>query len=307
MAVSEQMSVPDFAVVGAMKAGTTSLYHYLEQHPEVYMTSREEPHFFSYPGETVAYDGPGDEWLNENAVTDRGQYRALFSQPEDRVTGDVSPLYLYTPAAPETFRELRPDVTLIAVLRNPVERAYSSFMHLRRDDREPMSTFAEALEAEEKRIEQHWAPIWHFTRASMYGRQLERYRWFLDREQMHVVLFEDFKEETEEVVTKIYDWIGVDSSFTPEMTVHNASGLPYSQLAHDFLSGRHPVKEAIKPLIPSSWRKRLAHAVKNLNLQSSPFLDETLRRQLIREVFADDLRRLESLIDRDVSHWYSES
>lgn len=271
------------------------------------MTSREEPHFFSYRGQRVEYEGPGDGWLNENAVTDREEYRALFPRPRNCVTGDVSPLYLYTPEASRAFRALRSDVKLIAVLRHPVDRAYSSFLHLQRDDREPLASFAEALAAEEKRLEKNWAPIWHFTRASMYGRQLERYQWFLEHDQMLVVLFDDFKERTEEIVSEIYDWIGVDSSFTPEMTIHNASGLPYSQVAHDFLSGAHPVKEAVKPFIPASWRRTLAHAVKNLNLQSTPSLDDSLRRRLIREVFAEDLRHLDSLIAPDISHWYCES
>lgn len=271
------------------------------------MTSREEPHFFSYQGQRVEYKGPGDEWLNENAVTDREEYRALFSQSRNCVTGDVSPLYLYTPEAPDTFRTLRSDVKLIAVLRHPVDRAYSSFLHLQRDDREPLSSFSAALAAEEDRIEKNWAPIWHFTRAGLYGRQLERYQWFLEREQVLVVLFDDFKARTESVVSEIYDWIGVDPSFTPEMTVHNASGLPYSQLAHDFLSGTHPVKEAVKPFFPPSWRETLAHAVKNLNLQSAASLDDSLRRRLIREVFADDLRHLDSLIAPDIAHWYRES
>lgn len=299
----ESLSVPDFAVIGAMKSGTTSLYHYLDQHPEVCVTAREEPHFFSYRGQTVAHEGPGDDWLNENAVTDRRAYRALFEQPQGRVTGDVSPLYLYTPDAAENFRALRPSVTLIVILRHPVDRAYSSFLHVRRDDREPLESFEEALAAEEERIARNWAPIWHLTRASMYGQQLERYQWFLERGQMHVVLFDDFKTETEEEVRRIYERIGVDPSFEPTLAIHNASGIPYSQVAHDFLNRTHPVKEAVKPLIPESWRRALAHAVKTLNLQSSPSLDPSLRRRLTHQVFADDLRRLESLIDRDLSHW----
>jgi hypothetical protein len=299
----KSLSVPDFAVIGAMKAGTTSLYHYLDQHPEVCVTAREEPHFFSYRGQTVAYEGPGDDWLNENAVTDRRAYRALFEQPQDRVTGDVSPLYLYTPDAAENLRALRPSVTLIVILRHPVDRAYSSFLHVRRDDREPLESFEEALAAEDERIERNWAPIWHLTRAGMYGRQLEQYQWFLERGQMHVVLFDDFKTETEETVRRIYERIGVDPSFEPTFAIHNASGIPYSQAAHDFLNRSHPVKEAVKPLIPEPWRRAVAHAVKTLNLQSWPSLDPSLRRRLTRQVFADDLRRLESLIDRNLSHW----
>jgi hypothetical protein len=298
------MDDPDFIIIGAPKAGTTSLYHYLRQHPEVYMPEHKEPHFFAYEGETLTFRGPGDDWLNEAAVTTTEEYQSLFEEaPEDAVTGESSAMYLYEEEVSERIDSYCPDSQLIAVLRDPVERAYSSYMHLRRDGREPIGSFEEAVAAEERRIEQGWAPLWHYTRMSEYADQVQRFQLFEERDQLHVFLFEDLVENTDRVVQEIFRLIGVDETFDPDTEVkYNPSGIATSQAVHDFISQPHSLKEWIKPLIPTSIRSKIARSLKRLNLKSKPELSPRVRRKLISH-FRSDIFELQDNIQRDLSGW----
>ncbi len=153
------MTLPNFLVIGATKSGTTSLYTYLKQHPEVYMPMKE-PNFFALEGrEPPFFRGPeGWKEPSQKRITDLEGYRTLFAGASgEKAMGEVSPLYLYAPQAAYRIRRYVPEAKLVAILRNPVERAYSAYMHLVREDREPLG-FAEALKEEERRIQSNWGP-----------------------------------------------------------------------------------------------------------------------------------------------------
>src|SRR5215218_4707583 len=123
------MTMPNFLIIGAGKSGTTSLYHYLGQHPEVFMSPMKEPKFFCFEGERPNFRGPGDdEEINRKCVTTIDAYRALFDGVAcEKAVGEASSMYLYYPKAPERIDHHVAGVRLIAVLRNPVDRAYSSY------------------------------------------------------------------------------------------------------------------------------------------------------------------------------------
>ena len=171
------MTMPNFLVIGAAKSGTTSLYHYLGQHPQVYVSPVKEPNFFALEGEKPDFRAPGsEERINSWSVTDVEAYRALFEGAgEEEALGEASAMYLYSEKAPGRIRHHLPNTKLVAVLRDPVERAYSSFLHLKRNGREPLDDFVEALEAEERRIRDNWEWIWHYKNMGFYHEQLRRY------------------------------------------------------------------------------------------------------------------------------------
>src|SRR5581483_6498173 len=150
------MPLPSFLIIGAAKSGTSSVFAWLGQHPEIYTSPIKGPCFFAFDeGARVRVAGPGDQAVfDRHVVTDPVAYRRLFDgvTPAHRAAGEASVLYLYAPAAAARIARTIPDVRLIAILRNPVERAFSSFQHLRRDGREPLADFAEALRAEDARV-----------------------------------------------------------------------------------------------------------------------------------------------------------
>jgi hypothetical protein len=300
----DNMTMPNFLIIGAGKSGTTSLYHYLKQHPEIYMSPVKEPKFFAVEGKTLDFRGPNDEaHMNRKSVTDLGAYRALFrGVTDEKAIGEASPLYLYSPEAPGRIKHHIPEAKLIAILRNPVDRAFSSYLHCIRDRGEPLKDFAQALGEEETRIENGWGPIWHYKNVGFYSVQLERYFDTFGREQIKVFLYEDLKGDPVGVLQSICRFLEVGDTRLPDLSLkHNISGVPRSRLVHELLNKPNPIKSAFRPLLPAKLRKRL-----NLNLTGRnlvrPQLSPEVRKQLI-EVYSEDILKLQELIDRDVSYW----
>src|ERR687897_821943 len=189
----DPMTMPNFFIVGAQKAGTTSLYYYLKQHPQVYMSPRKEPHFFE-----------GMHWD--------------FYRP-GRTTLPVS----------------IPEARLIAVLRNPADRAYSNFLHCVRTGRESIVDFAEALRAEEGRIQDNWGPLWHYKRKGFYYAQVKRYlpsgprryvkrRIFAQPPPFPAEIREQLLDSYTEDILRLQDLIGGDLSPWLDGAGVNASG-----------------------------------------------------------------------------------
>src|SRR5580765_3646808 len=121
------MTLPNFLIIGAGKSGTTALYEYLKQHPQVYMSPVKEPRFFAFEGESVNFGGPWGERLNPEvmAFNSIASYSALFEDVEDETAiGEASPIYLWAAKAAARIHRRVPDARLIAILRDPVERAY---------------------------------------------------------------------------------------------------------------------------------------------------------------------------------------
>lgn len=305
------MTMPNFLIIGAAKSGTTALYEYLKQHPQIYMSWLKEPHFFAFEGKKPNFQGPGDQELyNYIIVGDVEDYCALFEGvSKEAAVGEASVNYLYLPRARDRIRHYVPEAKLIVVLRNPIERAYSSFLHMIRDGREPFNDFAEALQAEAERIQNNWAPIWHYKQAGFYYTQLKHYYEVFEREQIRVYLYEELNNETISVLRDIYNFLGVDNTFVSDVSKrYNVSGVPKNKRLHAlhlFLLRPHPVKSIFKPLLPRKMRRPLleglTNAIRNRNLAKPPFPVE-VRRQLT-EVYREDILKLQELIQRDLSKW----
>jgi hypothetical protein len=298
------MTMPNFLIIGAGKSGTTSLYHYLKQHPEVYMSPVKEPKFFALEGKTLDFCGPGDDvHMNRKSITDIGAYRALFrGVTNEKAVGEASTLYLYSPEAPVRIKHHIPHARLIAILRNPVDRAFSSYLHCIRDRGEPLGDFAQALHEEEGRIENGWGPIWHYKNVGFYSAQLERYFDMFGRDQIKVFLYEDLKGDPVGVLRSIFRFVGVDDKHPPDISLkHNISGVPRSRLVHELLNKPNLIKSTFRPLLPAKLRKRFNHNLTDINLVR-PQLSPEVRGRLI-ETYTEDILRVQELIDRDLSCW----
>ena len=303
--------MPNFLVIGAQKAGTTALYQHLKQHPDVYMSPIKEPHFLAFENRALDFRGPRDlETLGHMVVRDEGAYRELFAGADGaRARGEASAMYLYMEEAVGGIGRRLPDAKLVAVLRSPADRAYSSFLHMVRDGREPIPDFGRALAAEEERIARNWSPIWHYRRMGFYHEQIQRYREAFGPERLRVYLYEDLESDPENVLRDIHEFIGVDPSFVPDVSSrYNVSGVPKNRrlhALHRFLLRPNPVKTALKPFFPKRVRRRMVegslNTLRNRNLVKPPFPEE-VRRGLV-EGYREDVSRLEALIRRDLSGW----
>ena len=305
------MTIPNFLIIGAQKSGTTALYHSLTAHPEVYMSPVKEPHFYAFEGEEPDFRGPRDrETLGHMVVNDEAAYWRLFEGAGGaKVLGEASAMYLYLEGVPERIGRHAPETKMVAVLRNPAERAYSSFLHMIRDGREPIADFGEALAAEEGRIRGNWSPIWHYRSMGFYHEQLVRYYETFDPEQIRVYLYEDLNGDPAGVLRDIHEFLGVDPGFVPDVSGRfNVSGVPKSQrvhAVHAFLLRPNPVKSALKPLLPKKLRRGLVegslNALRNRNLVKPPFPEE-VRRDLVAG-YEEAVLELQELLRRDLSGW----
>ncbi len=298
------MTLPNFLVIGAAKAGTTSLYHYLGQHPEVFMSPVKEPHFFALGGTGANFRSPGAEaGINRKSFADPEGYEGLFVGARgEKAIGEASTSYLYSPEAPERIKRRVPEARLIAVLRDPAERAYSTFLALRLGGREPLRDFSRALEAEEGRIRDGWEHLWHYKNLGFYHVQLSRYGKALEEGRLRVYLYEDLGADPRGVMRDAYRFLGVDASFEPDTSQrHNMSGVSNNGFLASLVRKRHPVKTAIKPLVPATVRRRLVSGLQKRVLSRPPFPPE-VRRELV-EAYREDVLRLEDLIGRDLSAW----
>lgn len=301
------MTMPNFLIIGASKCGTTSMYHYLDQHPSIYMSPLKETNFFSFEGEEPAFSARSDEALNAlqyKIITDIESYRALFDGVRgETAVGEASPGYIFYPRAPERIHHYLPGVRLIAILRDQAERAYSKFWFCRRDGHELETDFLRAFHDEENRIRKNWHPIWQYKTRCLYYPGLKRYFDTFDREQIRVYLYEDFKADTIGVMGDIFRFIGVGDSFVPDTSIiHHKSGEPRIKAVHNFLARPSALKSAIKPLIPDGIRRRAACAVMNKNISAKPALSKEARREVV-DFFREDIEKVQELIGHDLSAW----
>ncbi|MEB3230035.1 MAG: sulfotransferase [Leptolyngbyaceae bacterium] len=298
------MTLPNFLIIGAMKAGTTSLYRYLKQHPQVFMSPVKEPNFFALEGEVL--DDP------RVTVTDLPSYQGLFTGVTDEVAiGEASVRYLYSPKAAARIHHYIPDAKLLVVLRNPVERAFSAYVYQFSRGSDLLTDFGEALAAEPERIAEEFDCWWHYRAMGFYHAQLQQYYQYFAPEQIKVCLYEDLCQQPQQLITEMFEFLGVDPTFQPAIAQqHNATRIPKNRLIHNFLTKPHPIKEIFKPFLQSDLRYKIVKGLRQRNLADpakvdpafKPTLSPTVRHALIDD-YREDILRLQTLLGRDLSAW----
>jgi hypothetical protein len=307
--------LPNFLLVGAQKSGTTSVYRYLRQHPDVFMPQKKEPRFFGASSiyTNISLSDPHYEYLNRTTVFTFEDYAALFEDvTTERAIGEASIMYLYyyDTVIPE-IKEFLGDVKIVAILRDPVDRAFSAYTHLVRERFEVLS-FERCLELEEERRRANWAPINFFKDLGFYYKQVKAY--VENFSAVKIFLYDDLTREALGLMKDAYDFLEVDPSFVPDVTVrHNISGVPKSLFFHrlvNFLTRSNALMDKAKPMarvmLPKETRARLFEdliALKVKNLAKPEMKPET--REYLKNAYRDDLLRLQDLIDRDLSRWLS--
>lgn len=297
--------LPNFLVLGAAKAGTSSLYVYLKQHPDVFMSPTTELNFFAHAGGDLNFRGPGDlayMWDDFLVATYEDYCKQFATVGNETAIGEVSTHNLYSPQAPGLIKRHIPNVKMIAMLRHPAERAFSAFAHMVRDGREEIKNFRIALRHEPARIHDNWEPLWHYKSVGFYGAQLSRYLEIFDRNQIRVYIYDDFVARPLEVMQDIFGFIGVDPSFAPEMSEkYNVSTMPRSRQLHEMMMSKSVVRSALRRLVPASVRSRTRSFILERNAKRLR-LAPAARRELT-DAYREDIRLLERLLNRDLSHW----
>ncbi len=294
------MRLPNFFIIGANKSGTTALYRYLWQHPEIFLSPRKEPNFFAYGEGDIAYP---------NIVTDLQEYMALFAGVAgETAIGEGSTSYLHNPSSIERIRQRIPDARIVAVLRQPAERAYSNFVAAGMDGVESDSDFATALMQQESGVPDDWPAEysllnWGYKRLGFYFEPVRQYLQAFDREHIRIYLYDDFQSDPKAMLKDIFGFLRVDEGFVPDMSVrHNISGIPKNRALHDWMNRAKFWVPAYKALVPQKLRQKIRYSMLRLNLQPASPMPKDLRRTLDAE-YREDILKLQDLIGRDLSHW----
>lgn len=298
------MTLPNFLIIGAAKSGTTALYEYLKQHPDIFFSNPKELRYFSYSG---SYPKNVPEKYLHKGVTSLLEYKSYFDAVKDEVIiGEASPMYLYTPGTSEKIKEIIPNAKLLAILRNPVDRALSAYTHAIREWKEPAKTFEEALSKESERIDQGWGMLWHYINAGYYYKQLLCYYNNFPKQNIKVVLYDDLTSNCLGLLKDIFNFLEVDPSFSPNISNKpNVSGYPKNASIHNFMrkvfEQDNLVRRVSRKVFPREVRKRVIEFLRLRNMEKRIMSDD-VRDHLI-SIFKTDIHNLETLIDRDLSNW----
>lgn len=295
------MVMPNFLIIGFQKAGTTSVYRYLGQHPEVFVSPTKELNYFS-----SIVEQPLIDLKLTGGLTDRDAYEAVFAPgAEKRAIGEASPLYATDPAVPAAIVRQIPEARIIALVRNPVERAWSEYWMRVRDRRE-RRPFELAIGEEVKAAGgRPWLQgTATYLASGFYAHHLTAYwdRFRPDRLACH--FFEDLEADPKAVMRDLFRFLEVDAGFVPNTSVrHNVSGVARSRLLAPLMRKTRlsrTVRRALpKPLADLALARLEAWRGRNL---TKPTLPPHVRTQL-QDIYRADIERLQTRLNRDLSHW----
>ena len=302
------MKVPSFLVVGAPKAGTSSLYQYLRGHPDIYLPEQKELHYWSSEALSENTSGPGDQSALLDVVTTWHDYCQRYEAAAlEKQLGDVSPsyLYFYNRVIAELKQKL-PAVKIIIMLRDPIERAYSNYLHQQRLTYEPLS-FTEALDCEVKRGDKGYSDFWRYTGHSHYFLACDAYARAFGLANVHFITFEELKDKPSDVMAKVFSFLGVDESYRPDNldTVYNSGGRYKESLLMRLFLRPNRLKSYFYNSLSVEWI--LAYRSLKLKFTAArslpiPEISCEVRARLTA-IFKDDVEALSSNYNVNVKLW----
>ena len=293
------MNKPNFFIVGAPKSGTTALYEYLKKHPEFFMCPMKEPHFFASDvfGKNRAY-----------RIQTLADYLGLFAQARERKrVGECSIAYLGSRSAPKEIKAFNPAARIIIMLRNPVDMMYALHSQHVWDTTEEVVDFQAALKADEKwdfesgQLQRTRLAWLGYRETARYAQQVRRYFDVFGRENVHVIIYDDFASNTSAVYRDTLRFLDVRPDFQPDFPVINSNHRARSMRVQRFLLRRPMV---LLRITPPRLRKVVGRFFLRLNTTYGPRppMDPELRRRLLKE-FEPEVEELSSLLGRDLSSW----
>lgn len=296
-----RLSDLNFFLAGAARSGTTAMWDMLRRTPGVFLPRKllnKEPGYFS----------------ELTGLRSRERYLALFDEAspgEHAVIGEASTAYLTDPASAPWIAREAPDARILIMLRNPVDRAYSLYNWMAQEGYEPAPDFREALRREPARAADtafrednpQYLHNYLYVDSGRYADQIERFRRHLPEERIRVLLFEEFVARPAEVYRRVLRFLELPADLpVPEARERNPSRRPYHPVLQYALRRATGWLTRLRPGRPASKASRDVLLRWGLTEERPEPLPPDLRRRLV-EAYREDIRRLEALLDRDLSAW----
>ena len=296
-----KINSPNFMCIGAAKCATTSLYNILKQHPQIGLSLFKEPHFF----DNLNNFKNGKEWYLNNYYKNLNSFNAL---------GEFTPTYLASKNAPERILNFFGNkMKFIVMLRNPIDRAYSHFLHTKRDSHETL-TFVQALENENKRLDeindnQNFISFlrYSYVYQSKYYMHIKNYLKFFNIDQFHFVKFDDFVNNRKPTLNKILKFLEVSTNEELDINVYsNKASIARFKSLKSLMKKDNLVKRILKLMIPSlvvrQKLRNILHASNN-KVSDKPVLTQKVRNHIYNEFFYKDILDLEKMLNLDLNSW----
>lgn len=299
------MTLPDTFVVGAGRCGTTALHRLLGQHPQIEVGRRKSPNHFATGIPQPEWETPAAVAMARQWVSDRSEYEALFDRDDNtRAVIDVSPVYLQATVVAERIHSARPDARIIAILRDPAQRAVSHFLGRRRDGIEaPSTSLEDTIRAQATGRLPTEVAFGHYVGAGQYHRFLSPYLDLFGRDRVLVLFHDELLVDPEATLDGIFRFLDVDLGYdvgTGEPDRPNRTGEIRSPVRRWLWTRSNRFRTAIRPLLPDDVRRRVGQG----------FLTELQREEaspsllaLVSETLSDDMDRLSAMLGLDLRHW----
>jgi hypothetical protein len=308
------MRLPNFFVVGTPKAGTTALYHYLAQHPGIYMSPIKEPAFFAPDlfqlknrlgtvevkrEELLAYlDGPMIE-RRSGVINEWELYLKLFKKVRhEAAIGEVSANYLGSSCAPQAIREAIPEAKIIMILRDPVDRLYSQYSEAAAEGQAggDFLAWVEEQQTDEERLQPRLGAVWN----GFYARHVHRYREHFPENQIRIYLYSEYRRAPLTTLREIFTFLGVEPDFPADVSRrHNVTLQPRSLAIQNATA---PIRRILRKTLPAGVRDVLRSRI-----HRPPRRLTRHERAAILKIYEDDIRELQTLLHRDFSDWLEET
>lgn len=293
--------LPNFLIVGVARCGTTSLFHYLKQHPQIGFPKEKEPKYFSAKQLHFPQNGIGDATVDAKMVKTWEAYQRLFADLGDyRRRGDASSDYFYYHQ--HTIAEIKKslgDVPVLISIREPVERSYSAFNNLVRDGRETLS-FEQALKAEESRKNAGWDWMWAYKSGSRYAEGIAAFQ--ENFSQVKVVLFDELKRNPKALLEEIEAFLGLDPYGEYDTsTKYSPSGSPKNGMIKLISSRNSKITNALRTLAMHLLPRTLLEKIAKGFFAKEELPKET--KEYLKNYFAEDIQKTGELLDNSLNAW----
>jgi len=293
------MSLPNFLCLGAAKSGTTTLFDVLRQHPDVYIPAFKEPHFFDIPEN---YNN-GIEWYEKN----------YFRKADKRIIADFTPSYFFEKETPKRiFKDIGSEIKFVVLLRNPVDRAYSHYLHSVRDNHENLS-FEESLKQENERLDRHEknSDYLSYLRNSyfhqgLYGDMLERYLEYFTLDNFLFINFEEeFLQERKATIQKILEFLSIEVKVELQTNLRsNPASKERLKFLKKLMKKKGWWRKVLKLLVPSiQLRQIIKNRIQRANIKEykKEELPKELKSRLYNTYFKENMRKFEQLTNKKLT------
>ncbi|NBD17965.1 MAG: sulfotransferase [Cyanobacteria bacterium] len=304
------MKKPNLFIVGAPKCGTTAMYSYLQQHPEIFMPETKEPHFFG-----------SDFNISNRMVKTEQEYLSLFTEAQnEKIIGDGSIWLLYSDNAPLEIKEFSPDAKILVMLRNPVDMIqslHSNLLYVGYEKNQDLETAIEEMEKRKQGVQIPGASNviqgLSYREVIKYAKHLKKYLDVFSPNNIKIIVFDDFRNRTELVYYEMLEFLEINKNFQPNLEVIN----PNKEFRNKFLQNKlnqlavSPITKNIGKFLPNPVKKSLyknylqIREMNTIHGKSRSSMEPSLRKRLQAE-FAPEVEKISSLLNRDLTHWIQE-